>query len=199
MIEMLKSSQDYEGKQEDIDCYVNTLAKGKESFHTKLWTGSYYRFDCSGRAHGDSIMSDQLCGHWWLKMCGIDDSDIFPKENVRSALNTIYEKNVCGFRSGEMGAVNGMNPDGTIDMYTIQSEETWTGVSYSLGATLISEGMIDEGFKTAEGIYRTVYERIGMGFETPEALIHTKKYRAIGYMRALAIYSVLHAWTKKKS
>lgn len=58
--------------------------------------------------------------------------------------------------------------------------------------------MVDEGFKTAEGIYRTVYERIGMGYETPEALLHKKQYRAIGYMRPLAICSMLHAWNIKK-
>jgi len=55
--------------------------------------------------------------------------------------------------------------------------------------------MIEEGFKTGEGIYRTVYERIGLGFETPEALMESKKkYRAIGYMRALGIWSMLLAW-----
>lgn len=58
---------------------------------------------------------------------------------------------------------------------------------------------MDEGFKTAEGIYRTVYEKIGMGFETPEALLHSKKYRAIGYMRPLAIWAMLHAWKMKKN
>lgn len=36
-----------------------------------------------------------------------------------------------------MGAVNGMNPDGKIDFYSIQSEETWTGTTYSLAATMI--------------------------------------------------------------
>jgi hypothetical protein len=30
-----------------------------------------------------------------------------------------------------------------------------------------------------------VYETIGLGFETPEALYETKHYRAIGYMRPL--------------
>jgi non-lysosomal glucosylceramidase len=54
--------------------------------------------------------------------------------------------------------------------------------------------MVEEGFKTAEGIYRTVYEKIGLGFETPEALLPRKKYRAIGYMRALSIWSMLLAW-----
>lgn len=28
--------------------------------------------------------------------------------------------------------------------------------------------MIEQGFRTAEGIYKTVYELIGQGFETPE-------------------------------
>lgn len=139
MIEMLNVSNEYTGKDDDLDCYKTTLAKGKTSFHEKLWTGDYYRFDCSGRTHGDSIMSDQLCGHWWLKMCGVDDSEVFPKSNVEKALLTLYEKNVCSFKKGTMGAVNGMNPDGTIDTFTCQSEETWTGVSYALAATLLDQ------------------------------------------------------------
>ena len=110
-------------------------------------------------------MSDQLCGHWFLAMCGVDDSDVFPKTNVLQALKTIYENNVLKVRGGTMGAINGMNPNGTVDTFTIQSEETWTGVSYALAATLIKNGMVEEGFKTAEGIYRTVYETIGMGYD----------------------------------
>ena len=38
-----------------------------------------------------------------------------------------------------MGAVNGMNPDGTVDLYSMQSEEMWMGVTYSLAATMIAE------------------------------------------------------------
>jgi non-lysosomal glucosylceramidase len=58
--------------------------------------------------------------------------------------------------------------------------------------------MIEESFKTAGGIYQTVYERIGMGFETPEALYEEKHYRAIGYMRPLSIWAIQLAWEKKK-
>lgn len=54
--------------------------------------------------------------------------------------------------------------------------------------------MVEEGFKTAEGVYRTVYEKIGLGFETPEALYGEHKYRAIGYMRPLSIWSMYHAY-----
>lgn len=58
--------------------------------------------------------------------------------------------------------------------------------------------MVDEGFKTAEGVYRTVYEKIGLGFETPEALYGQHKYRAIGYMRPLSIWSMYLAYTLRK-
>lgn len=58
--------------------------------------------------------------------------------------------------------------------------------------------MVEQGFKTAEGVYRTVYEKIGQGFETPEALYGEHKYRAIGYMRPLSIWSMYHAYLQQK-
>lgn len=58
--------------------------------------------------------------------------------------------------------------------------------------------MVEESFKTAGGIYQTVYERIGMGFETPEALYEEKYYRAIGYMRPLSIWAIQLAWDRNK-
>lgn len=59
--------------------------------------------------------------------------------------------------------------------------------------------MVEEGWKTARGIYETVYDRIGMGFETPEALRESKKYRAIGYMRPLSIWSMQLAWNMRNT
>ena len=55
------------------------------------------------------------------------------------------------------------------------------------------QGLVDEGLATAEGVYRTVYDRCGLGFETPEALYVERHYRAIGYMRPLAAWTVLQA------
>lgn len=102
-----------------------------------------------------------------------------------------------GFHNGEIGAANGFivnanNPEkaGHVDTSIIQSEEVWTGVTYALASTMIQEGMMEEGFKTAKGLYKTISERIGMNFETPEALYGEKKYRSIGYMRPLSIWSM---------
>lgn len=46
--------------------------------------------------------------------------------------------NVQGFNGGTMGAVNGMMPDGSLDMYSVQSEEVWTGVTYAVSSLMIS-------------------------------------------------------------
>lgn len=55
------------------DCikYTGILEKGKASFEEKLWNKSYYKFDAASSAK-ESIMADQLCGHWYLRCCGFD-------------------------------------------------------------------------------------------------------------------------------
>lgn len=60
------------------------------------------------------------------------------------------------------------------------------------------QGMFTEAFQTAGGLYQTLSEKIGMNFETPEALYAERHYRAIGYMRPLSIWSMQSAWERKK-
>ncbi|XP_063225117.1 non-lysosomal glucosylceramidase isoform X3 [Bacillus rossius redtenbacheri] len=177
--------------------YRAILVKAKQALQEKLWNGSYYNFDCSGTSRSNTIMADQLCGHWYLRASGVSDQ-VFPAENVKSALDTIYTHNVLKFRNGTLGAVNGMRPDGRVDDITIQSEEVWVGVVYALAATMIHEGMLEQAFKTAGGVYHTVYHRIGLGFQTPEALFAEKHYRSIGYMRPLSIWAMQLAWEQRK-
>lgn len=59
--------------------------------------------------------------------------------------------------------------------------------------------MKDEGFATAEGIYETVYNKIGLAFCTPEALYETKHYRSVNYMRPLSIWSMQIALRKAEN
>ncbi|GAB0086442.1 Non-lysosomal glucosylceramidase [Sergentomyia squamirostris] len=183
--------------------YTDILEKGKASFEEKLWNGKFYRFDTAPH-NKDTIMSDQLCGHWYLKCSGFD-YELFPKENVRSALKEIFEHNVKKFKDGTLGAVNGFvqNPqnekDGHPDWTSIQSEEAWTGVTYGLASLMIHEGMFEEAFATAGGLYQNLSERIGLNFETPEALYSEKHYRAIGYMRPLSIWAMQMAWEHRKN
>jgi non-lysosomal glucosylceramidase len=55
---------------------------------------------------------------------------------------------------------------------------------------MLSEGMRDQAFKTAEGVYNVVWRDRGYFFRTPEAYDGRGLYRASMYMRPGAIWSM---------
>ena len=61
---------------------------------------------------------------------------------------------------------------------------------------LLSQGLIDEGFKTAYGAYHTCWDVLGLHFQTPEAYTANKGYRSLAYMRPLAIWAI--QWAVEK-
>lgn len=54
----------------------------------------------------------------------------------------------------------------------------------------VSQGMLEEGMRTAEGCYRTVWEQLGMAFQTPEAYCERSIYRSLAYMRPLSVWAM---------
>lgn len=56
-----------------------------------------------------------------------------------STLKTIFKYNVLSFDGGRMGAINGMRPNGQKDLSSCQSDEFWTGVTYSVAADMMQE------------------------------------------------------------
>ncbi|XP_052099238.1 non-lysosomal glucosylceramidase-like isoform X1 [Mytilus californianus] len=185
------------GNTEEMKKYTEILDKGKEAFDKKLWNGSYYNYDSSTTSgHDDSVMADQLAGHWFLRASGMEDATIFPPTHVKTALKTIFKNNVMGFENGNMGAINGTRPDGKMDMSSVQSEEFWVGVTYALAANMIQEGMLDEAFQTAWGAYHTCWETYGLQFQTPEAYMLDRNYRSLGYMRPLCVWAMQWALEK---
>jgi len=177
------------GKEKD---WKEKFYKAQKVYLDKLWEGSFFYFDTTERGK-NVIMADQLPGYWFSKMAN-SETEIVDSEKVRLTLETVYKNNVLKFREGKLGAVNGMLLNGEIDRISVQAEEMWTGVVYGLASLMIAEGLVEEGFKTAEGVYRTVYETIGLGYATPEALYEFSTYRAVGYMRPLSAWSMLIAW-----
>lgn len=67
-------------------------------------------------------------------------------------------------KGGTRGAVNGMFPDGSVDKSILQPKEIWAGVTYSVAATMIQEGMVETGFQTAMGIYQAAWAQDGLGY-----------------------------------
>lgn len=78
-------------------------------------------------------------------------------------MEKVYAYNVLKVKDGRRGAINGMLPNGRVDMTTIQSREIWSGVTYAVAATMIQEGMTDTAFRTAAGVYEAAWSENGLG------------------------------------
>jgi non-lysosomal glucosylceramidase len=139
-------------------------------------------------------MADQLAGQWYADVCGL--GDLVPTDHLGTTLATVFAANVLGFADGEMGAVNGMRADGTVDDSSEQSAEVWVGTTYALAAFMIGRGMVEEGWRTARGAAAVTYER-GLWFRTPEAYDRAGNFRASLYLRPLAIWAIEHALARR--
>ena len=54
-----------------------------------------------------------------------------------------------------------------------------------------------KGFATAKGIHDGGWNLFGYQFATPEAYEASGNYRSLGYMRALAVWSIQYSLEKK--
>ena len=174
------------GEMKSADEYRALFLKGQKSYIAKLWTGEYFRYDASSDSK-DDIQTDQLAGQWYANLTGL--GDIVPHANQVSAMKKIFDFNVMKFGNGEMGAANGMAPDGTI-LSNAEAKEVWVGTTESFAGLLMSEGLKDEAWKTTWGLYNVIYITKGYWFRTPEAWDITGNFRAGMYMRPMAIWAL---------
>ncbi len=174
------------GDRAAAEKYQAWYNKAQPNFVKELWNGKYFNYD-TGSPYKSSIMADQLVGQWYANLTGL--GNLVPKAMQRKALETVFTHNVEEFQGGQMGAVNGMNANGTL-IRNDQAQEVWTGVTLGLASLMKSEGMTQQAYKTAWGIYNVVYVRKGYWFRTPEAWDATGNFRAQTYMRPLAIWAM---------
>ncbi|KAL5970038.1 Non-lysosomal glucosylceramidase, partial [Taenia solium] len=168
------------------------LSKAKISYYEKLWNGYVYRYDMHDSESNPTIMADQICGHWLLRACGAPADAILPENTIPIAIDSVVSKNWRSVLDGEMGAINGVHKNGKI-IPNIQAEEFWVGTNYCLASLSILEGMPVNGFDLGGACYKTVYENLGLQYQTPEAYTMAKSYRSPAYMRPLSIWSIQHA------
>jgi non-lysosomal glucosylceramidase len=166
--------------------YHALFLKGRKTYISDLWNGEYFRYD-TGSKSKDDIQADQLAGQWYANLTGL--GDIVPYVMQQSALKKIFDFNVMKFGHGEMGAANGMAPDGSI-LTNDEAKEVWVGTTEGYAGLLMSDGMKDEAWKTAHGLYRVIYKSKGYWFRTPEAWDITGNFRAGMYMRPMAIWAL---------
>jgi non-lysosomal glucosylceramidase len=167
--------------------YHQLFLTAQKNYVDKLWNGKYFRYDTESE-YRDSVQADQMAGQWYANMTGL--GDLVPREMQSAAAKKIFDFNVMKFGSGELGAANGMSADGSIIRDNEQAPEVWVGTSFGLAALLLSEGMKDEAYRTAWGLYHVIYESKGYWFRTPEAWDIDGNFRASMYMRPAAIWAM---------
>ncbi len=179
--------------------YNSWLTLGQADFEGNLWnaTGNYYNIDTGSGAGGVTgvarIMSDQLCGQWYAKACGL--SDVVPAAHAVSAWQTVHDNNWAKFDAGAHGEVNVMTSAGSIDASTSQSQEAWVGTTWGAVAGMIQQGMFTQAVSIGNSLYNSIWNLGSMWFRTPEAwTTGLTNIRAPYYMRANAIWGAKHAY-----
>lgn len=176
------------GEQETVERFKPILDRGRQRYTELLWNGTYFNYDSSSSKNSKSIMADQLCGLLYCFACDLEP--YVNLDHAQTAVKTIYTFNVERFARANMGAINGMLPNAKLDKTCLQSQEVWTGTTYALSALMLALGLRNEGFNTAHGIYLQTYHESGYHFQTPEAWDSKGRFRALSYMRPLAIWSI---------
>jgi uncharacterized protein (DUF608 family) len=147
-------------------------AKGSQWTVANLWNGEYFiqkippgtptKFQ-----YGDGCLADQLFGQNWANQVGL--GDIYPRDKVRTALQSIYKYNWAPdvaaqnkafppqrwfARPGEAGLFVCTWPKGgRMQEPVLYRDEVWTGGEYQLASHLLHEGMIREGLSIIRGIH----------------------------------------------
>jgi non-lysosomal glucosylceramidase len=180
------------GDTTKANTYQSWFDLAQQNFQTKLWNGTYYKID-DGSSNPSRIMSDQLCGQWYAKACGL--AGIVPDTNANAAFTKVYDYNFKKFDTGQHGVVNVMLPGGTVDNSNMFGPEVWIGTTWSVVAAMIQEGLMTQADEIGNSMYTTIYRDHQQWFRTPEAwLTGVTGVRANYYMRANCVWSVKRAY-----
>lgn len=172
--------------QTAIATYQTWLSQSQPLYQATLWNGQYYRLDSGSGS--DVVMADQLCGQFYARLLGLPD--VVPEECTRLALATVYDTCFLKFHSGQLGAANGLRPDGSPEKPDATHPlEVWTGINFGLAAFLLQMGMKSEAFQLTKVVVQQIYEN-GLQFRTPEAITAVGTFRASMYLRPLAIWAI---------
>ncbi|MBE7557964.1 hypothetical protein HS125_03050 [bacterium] len=114
-------------------------------------------------------LSDQLFGQGWARQVGLED--VYPKEQVVSALRSIYKYNWAPdvapqnqvfaperwfARAGDAGLFictwpKSPRPGGNREVR--YRDEIWTGIEYQVAGNMIYEGLVKEGLSILKGLH----------------------------------------------
>ncbi|MDF7825965.1 GH116 family glycosyl hydrolase [Pontiellaceae bacterium B12227] len=160
---------DIAGDSKTASEYRKIRASGQKMQNERLWNGEYYIQEVGVQREQDYLDGchiDQLLGDWWAVQVGIDPS--FPQDRSRTAMESLFKYNYLADSHG-----HSLKPrqyyetaDGGIKMITWPKnpqpipgmkygDEVMTGFEYAAAATMMQNGLQDEGLV----IFKTIYDR----------------------------------------
>ena len=166
----LRAGEEWARRMDDgvaADHFHEIFESGQQKLVELCWNGEYFQqhlpdyLNRKGEV-GPGCMSDQLLGQWWAHQLGL--GYILPKDNVLSALHSIFKYNWKSDLTGwkhDPRAFAGANDKGLIICtwpkggrpanVMLYSDEIWTGIEYQVAAHMIYEGLLEEGFSIIKG------------------------------------------------
>ncbi len=174
---------------------------GRELTVKRLWNGEYFVQDVDleeypRHQYKDGCLSDHLFGQGWAHQLGL--GYIYPRENVRSALQAVWKYNWAPdisryndeyppFRwfisPGQAGLLTCTWPRSEfLAEGTMYKSEVWTGIEYQVAGHLAAEGFVEEALV----ICRAVHDRYNPSLKNPYNEVECGDH----YARALASWGV---------
>lgn len=151
------------GQSRRASAYQRLFEQASAKADALMWQDGYYvqrlaDVDAHPYQHGLGCLGDQLLGQFLAHSAGL--GYVLPQAHVRQALLNIYrhnyQSNLCAHHSvqrcfalaGEAGLLLCTWPQGGRPKFPFPySNEVWTGVEYQLAASLIYEGLVEEGLE----------------------------------------------------
>jgi non-lysosomal glucosylceramidase len=154
--------------------YTEMAETARNLVETKLWdeTRKYYRAATIGDL-ANGVMADALCGQLFVQVYGL--KDVLNINRIAHHLLKVYYTNVVPFDNGLRGALNLVNPDGSLPE-PMMARGVWPGGTYFTAALMVrvgkrlkSQELINAGLATAKGVAYTTYEdeQAAFWFNTP--------------------------------
>jgi uncharacterized protein (DUF608 family) len=211
-----------QGQSELAGRYRRIRSAGGEKQDSTLFNGEYYiqiPNEIKGENYLTGCHTDQLLGQWWAHQ--LDLGWLYRRDNVWTALKSLYKYNFLtdfksvktfvtgapwkGFprkyvRDDDHGLILTTWPKGGRPEPGKQlrfADEVWTGFEYSAAATMITSGLLEEGFTVVKAAADRYDGELRMGMTdrawgysgNPFGDDECGKF----YARAMSIWSVLLA------
>jgi uncharacterized protein (DUF608 family) len=180
------------------------FSAAQSEFEQDFWNPlrNWYNITLPPLQYSDGTMADALFSQQLAQQVGLPD--LVDTKHIVPDLLSAYPDLTQERQNGQMlGALNGVDDLGQEITGVPEANETWTGVSWFLAATLYADGtrfnnsqLTRDALALGHSLYYQIYVNQANGFtlDVPEAWggATTTAYRNPGYLRPRSVWDLLN-------